>query len=203
MSTKSPPSFKIEHELLALGHEWIVGVDEVGCGALAGPVMAGAVVLPVDSRIGGLRDSKLLDSRAREALYPIITERARAWAVGSSSVEEILSLGIRGATLLAMRRAVEMIEHVDYVLVDAWTIPNIPYPQRGIIRGDLKVKSIAAASILAKVTRDRIMAELAGQFPEYGFEKHKGYGTRAHREAIAKYGSCLIHRLSFRTFNKS
>lgn len=203
MSTKTPPSFKIERELLSQGYEWIVGVDEVGCGALAGPVMAGAVVLPIDSRIGRLRDSKLLNGRAREALYPLIVERALAWAVGSSGVEEIFALGIRRATLLAMRRAVEKIARVDYVLVDAWTIPGIPFQQRGIIRGDLTVKSIAAASVVAKVTRDRIMADFALRFPAYGFEIHKGYGTRAHHDAILKHGPCPIHRMAFCTFDKN
>ncbi len=197
MSIKSPPSFKIERELLAAGYEWVVGVDEVGCGALAGSVMAGAVVLPVDSRIGALRDSKLLDGRAREALYPMIVEKARAWAVGEASVEEIDELGIRPATLLAMRRAIEGLARVDYVLVDAWTIPSICFPQRGIIRGDLTVKSIAAASILAKVTRDRLMCALAREFPVYGFDRHKGYGTLAHRHAIEIHGLCSLHRRSF------
>ncbi len=197
MSIKSAPTFKIERELMAQGYEWIVGVDEVGCGALAGPVTAGAVVLPTTSRIGGLRDSKLLDWRRREMLYPLIVERARAWSVGSASVEEIDEMGIRRATLLAMRRAVESLVRVDYVLVDAWTIPGIQFPQRGIIRGDLTVKSIAAASIIAKVTRDRLMTELACEYPAYGFETHKGYGTRAHRRAIVIHGTCSSHRRAF------
>lgn len=197
MSTKSPPTFRVERELAARGFCRIVGVDEAGCGALAGPVVAAAVMLPIDSRIGGIRDSKLLGQRRREELYPIIVERAVAWAVGVARVEEIATLNIRGANLLAMRRAVEAIESVEYVLVDAWTIPGITIPQRGIIRGDLTVKSIAAASIVAKVTRDRLMAQLALEFPQYGFEIHKGYGTKFHREAITEYGPCPHHRLSF------
>lgn len=244
MSIKSPPTFKMERELLSQGYRRIVGVDEAGCGALAGPVVAAAVIFPVDSRIGGIRDSKLLSERRREELFPVIVERVVAWAVGMASVEEIATLNIRGANLLAMRRAVEAVEiqlcpigkrserpimsdrtklvrasaadirrakrddighncisgsvpSVDYVLVDAWTIPGITIPQCGIIRGDRTVKSIAAASIIAKVTRDRLMAELSRAFPQYGFEIHKGYGTKAHREAIAEHGPCVHHRLTF------
>ncbi len=195
-----PPHFGLERELAAQGFRAIVGVDEVGCGALAGPVMAGAVILPPDSRLGGIRDSKLLSPAAREALYPLIIRRSAAWAVGSASVEEITGLGLRAATLLAMRRAVEGLAQVDYVLVDAWTIPGIPFPQRGIIRGDQSVKSIAAASVIAKVTRDRLMDTLAESFPAYGFERHKGYATDSHRAAIKKHGPCPHHRLSYRTF---
>lgn len=202
MSIKSPPTFKMERELLSQGYRRIVGVDEAGCGALAGPVVAAAVILPMDSRIGGIRDSKLLGQRRREELYPVIVERAVAWAVGVASVDEIAMLNIRGANLLAMRRAVEAIESAEYVLVDAWTIPGIIIPQRGIVRGDLTVKSIAAASIIAKVTRDRLMAELAQEFPQYGFQTHKGYGTKAHREAITEYGPCPHHRLTYKTFTK-
>lgn len=187
----------MERTLLAQGFQRIVGVDEAGCGALAGPVVAAAVILPTGSRIGGIRDSKLLDERRREALYPVIVERALAWAVGIASVEEIATLNIRGANLLAMRRAVEAIESVEYVLVDAWTIPGITVPQRGIIRGDLYVKSIAAASVIAKVTRDRLMAELSREFPQYGFQTHKGYGTKKHKQALAQHGPCPHHRLSF------
>lgn len=199
MSIKSPPTFKIERELLAQGFQRIVGVDEAGCGALAGPVVAAAVILPTDSRIGGVRDSKLLDERRREELYPLVIERAVAWSVGMASVEEIARLNIRGANLLAMRRAVEGLES-DYALVDAWTIPGITIPQRGIIRGDLTVKSIAAASVIAKVTRDRLMSKLACEFPVYGFEIHKGYATKAHRAAIVLHGPCSHHRLGFKTF---
>lgn len=210
---KSPPTFKVERELAAQGFRRVVGVDEAGCGALAGPVVAAAVILPTDSRIGGIRDSKLLDERRREELYTVILERASVWSIGVASVEEIAMLNIRGANLLAMRRAVEalnvhfssiekkcvhtVIKPIDYLLVDAWTIPGITVPQRGIIRGDLTVKSIAAASIIAKVTRDRLMAQLALEFPQYGFEIHKGYGTKSHREAIIEYGPCPFHRLSF------
>lgn len=200
MSTKSPPTFKIERELMAQGYHRIVGVDEAGCGALAGPVVAAAVILPIDSRIGSIKDSKLMSEHRREEVYPILIERAIAWAVGFASVEEITQLNIRGANLLAMQRAVQAIENVEYALVDAWTIPGLTFPQRGIIRGDATVKSISAASVIAKVTRDRFMKELAQQVPQYGFEIHKGYGTKMHREAIAQYGPCEHHRLTYKTF---
>ncbi|MBM5789856.1 ribonuclease HII [Candidatus Parcubacteria bacterium] len=188
------PTFSHERALIAEGFHVIVGVDEVGCGALAGPVCAGAVVLPTDSHIGALRDSKLLSPHLRETLYGVIVARAAAWAVGWASVEEIAVRNIRGATLLAMRRAVEQIQEAQFLLVDAWTIPNIAVPQRGIVRGDRTVKSIAAASILAKVTRDRLMRDCHEQYPLYGFDEHKGYGTQNHRRAIALYGPCAIHR---------
>ena len=182
------------------GFRAIAGVDEAGTGALAGPVVAGAVIFPLDSRLGKVRDSKLIQEGHREELYERVVERALAWAVGIAPVAEIAEVGLRRANLNAMRRAVEAISHVDYVLVDAWTIPGLAIPQHGIIRGDRTVKSIAAASIVAKVTRDRLMRELAGQYPAYGFDIHKGYATSEHRMAIGKYGPCPIHRLSYRTF---
>ncbi len=178
----------------------IVGVDEAGSGSLAGPLVAGAAVVSVDSRMAGLRDSKLMTPAAREEMYAEIVEGATAWAVGSVSVEEIAALGLRPANLLAMRRAVEGIAGADYALVDAWTIPGLAIPQRGIVHGDRLVKSIAAASIVAKVTRDRMMVELSKRFPEYGFEVHKGYATKAHLEAIGLHGPCEIHRMGYKTF---
>lgn len=200
MSTKTPPNFKRERALYKEGYSRIVGVDEVGCGALAGPVVAAAVILPLDSRLGAIRDSKLLSESAREALYEKIIDKSVAWGVGMAHVEEIMKYNIRGANLLAMRRAVECIDDVEYVLVDAWTIPDIPYPQLSVIKGDRKVKSIAAASIVAKVVRDNYMKKLANQFPAYGFDQHKGYGTRLHRQAITEHGACPQHRLTFKTF---
>lgn len=194
------PTFKHERELLGKGYRAIVGVDEAGCGALAGPVVAGAVILPLNSRLGRLHDSKLLTVNRRATIYDLIRERATAWAAGVVSVEEIHQMGIRPATLLAMRRAIEGIEGVDYVLVDAHTLPELSIPQRAIIKGDQRVKSIAAASVIAKVTRDRIMEELHMQWPHFGFAKHKGYGTAHHRQAIHEHGPCQAHRLSFRTF---
>ncbi|MBI2473400.1 ribonuclease HII [Candidatus Uhrbacteria bacterium] len=197
MSIKTVPTFKYERMLAGHGYRRIVGVDEAGCGALAGPVVAGAVILPLNSRIGGLRDSKLLSESQREELYTLITARAVAWSIGSASVDEIYALGIRQANYLAMRRAVEDLSGIDYALVDAWTIPDLSCPQKGIIRGDQSVKSIAASSIIAKVTRDRLMKTLSQQYPGYGFEKHKGYGTIEHKQAISLQGLCDIHRLNF------
>jgi ribonuclease HII len=181
----------------------VVGVDEAGCGALAGPLVAAAVILPFDSRLGSLNDSKLLSPSRRDGLYDLIIERAVRWAVGSVSVEEIARLGLRPANLLAMRRAVEGIVQTDYALVDAWTIPDLAIPQRGIIHGDALVKSIAAASVVAKVTRDRILMKLGADFPQYRFEIHKGYATKVHRDAINLYGPCEAHRLGYRTFKIS
>ena len=195
------PTFKYERELLAQGFRAIVGVDEVGCGALAGPVMAGAIIFPLDSGLKLVRDSKTLSYSQREKLYGQICDRATQWAVGEASAEEITKYGLRPATFLAMRRAVEQISEADMVLVDAWEIPKLGLPQRGIIRGDQQVKSIAAASIVAKVTRDRLMERFAQDFPEYGFEKHMGYGTKVHRTAIEKHGPCSIHRLNYRIFS--
>jgi ribonuclease HII len=197
MSIKSIPTFKYERMLAGQGYRRIAGTDEAGCGALAGPVVAGAVILPLNSRIGGIRDSKLLRESQREELYAFITSRAVAWSIGSASVEEIYTLGIRQANYLAMSRAVEALSGVDYVLVDAWTIPGLSCPQKGIIRGDQSIKSIAAASIIAKVTRDRMMKALSEQYPEYGFETHKGYGTVSHKKAIHIHGASPVHRLNF------
>jgi len=195
------PTFQVERELLTQGYKAIVGVDEVGCGALAGPVMAGAVIFPLNSRLGLVRDSKTLSYLQREKLYNQICDRATQWAVGEASADEITKYGLRPATFLAMRRAIKQISEADYLLVDAWKIPEIEIPQRGIIRGDQQVKSIAAASILAKVTRDRLMQKLAIKFPEYGFEQHMGYGTKRHMTAIKKHGPCLIHRKNYRIFS--
>jgi len=196
------PTFQYERDLLSQGFSMVVGVDEAGSGSLAGPLVAGAAVISIDSRMAGLRDSKLMTPAARDEMYAEIVEGATAWAFGSVSVEEIASLGLRPANLLAMRRAVEGIAGADYALVDAWTIPGLAIPQRGIVHGDRLVKSIAAASIVAKVTRDRMMVELSGRFPEYGFEVHKGYATKAHLEAIELYGPCEIHRMGYKTFKK-
>ncbi|OGL67037.1 ribonuclease HII [Candidatus Uhrbacteria bacterium RIFCSPHIGHO2_01_FULL_63_20] len=195
------PTFLAERELMERGFRAIAGVDEAGTGALAGPVVAAAVIFPLDSRIGKVRDSKLLAEGAREDLYDMVIERAAAHAVGIVSVVEIEGMGLRRATLLAMRRAVESIASVDYVLVDAWTIPGLATPQHGIIHGDRLVKSIAAASIVAKVTRDRLMRELSQAYPAYGFDIHKGYATAEHRCAIQRHGPCPAHRLSYKTFH--
>ena len=169
------PNFSQERELTALGFQAIVGVDEAGAGALAGPLIAGAVILPFTSRLGELDDSKAKTPKARERLFDLISERATAWAIGEATVEEINTLGLRPANYLAMKRAIAQIPSADFVLVDAWTLPDLPIPQRGIIHGDHLVKSIAAASIIAKVTRDRMMRALAEVHPAYAFDVHKGY----------------------------
>jgi len=195
-----PPTFIIQRELQKLGYQAIVGVDEAGCGALAGPVVAGAVILPLNSCLGLIRDSKLLSSNQRERLFDLIIERSTKWATGFASVKEITYLGLRPATYLAMRRAIEQIPNIDFVLVDAWTLPNLPHLQRGILKGDRLVKSIAAASIIAKVTRDRHMKRLSLDYPNYQFEVHKGYGTAFHRQAIKEHGPCRHHRLTYKIF---
>lgn len=194
------PNFLVEKELTKQGFLAIVGTDEAGSGALAGPLVAGAVLLPFNSHIGDLDDSKTKSPAMRERLFDLICDRAVAWAAGVATVDEINTLGIRPANYLAMCRAIEQIPSADFALVDAWTIPDLKIPQRGIIRGDHLVKSIAAASIIAKVTRDRMMLELHTQFPDYGFDEHKGYGTALHRSRIDSFGTCAIHRTSWGCF---
>lgn len=194
------PTFRIERELLARGYHMIAGVDEVGCGALAGPVVAAAVVVPLDSRLGMIRDSKLLSSDQRIRFLPKLVGRLAGHGIGQAEAREIDTLGLRGATFLAMHRALAALTAqcaVDYVLVDAWKIPDLAIPQQGIIHGDRMVKSIAAASIVAKVYRDTLMSRLAKQYPDYGFGVHKGYATVAHETALWKHGPCAIHRKSF------
>ena len=192
------PTFLIERSLIAQGYEAIVGVDEAGCGALAGPVVAAAVILPLSSRIGKLHDSKLMLPKLRYQLYGLVIDRARAWSTGQASVAEIDQFGIRQAGFLAMRRAIDQLVQVDFVLADGFPIPDLSFPQQHLIGGDRKVKSIAAASIIAKVTRDRMMYDLDNHHPEYCFDQHKGYGTRLHKAMIKKYGPSPVHRMSFR-----
>ena len=180
------------------GYTYICGIDEVGRGPLAGPVVAGAVILPKDCNILYINDSKQLSEKKREELYDVITKEAVAWAVGYASPERIDEINILQATYEAMRHAVEDLDVVpDLLLNDAVTIPLIPIRQVGIVKGDARSLSIAAASIMAKVTRDRMTVEYAELYPEYGFEKNKGYGSAEHREALKKYGPCPIHRSTF------
>lgn len=251
-----PPTFHHERTLAQQGYA-VIGVDEAGCGCLAGPVVAAACWLPFDSRIGLLRDSKLLSAAQREHALALLAARGAQWAVGVASVEEIDRINIRQASLLAMRRAVERMMKMSnaecrmpnqgqkpnvefrissfvpkahppqaeirhslfdlrhstldssfgirpsslqpFVLVDAWTIPSLPLPQRAIIHGDRLVKSIAAASIIAKCTRDAMMDSLHREHPQYGFAKHRGYATEFHRHAIQQYGMTPHHRKSFCT----
>ena len=177
----------------------VCGIDEAGCGPLAGPVYAAAVILDPRDPIEGVDDSKKLSEKKREALYDQITRRARAWAVASASAEEIDQINILQARLLAMRRAVERLNTVpDYALVDGNRDPAIPdIPTLLIVGGDGKSASIGAASILAKVTRDRRMLELDAQYPQYQFARHKGYPTKLHVEKLLEYGPCPEHRQSF------
>ena len=176
----------------------LCGVDEAGRGPLAGDVYAAAVVLNPDCLIEGINDSKKLTEKKRELLFEEICEKAEAYCIATATVDEIEKLNILGATMLAMRRAVEGLEKTpSYVLVDGNRMPELSVHAETVIKGDANSASIAAASILAKVARDRKLRELDELYPEYGFSKHKGYGTKAHYEAILKYGPSPVHRMSF------
>jgi ribonuclease HII len=176
----------------------IAGVDEAGRGPLAGPVVAAAVILDPTRRVRGLRDSKLLAPAVRESLAGEIRVHAIAWAVASSDVSEIDALNILQATLLAMRRAVEMLATAPHVVwIDGNQSPVLAYPTRTIVDGDRLIAAIAAASILAKTTRDGLLVELDNAYPAYGFARHKGYGTPEHLAALANHGPCPHHRRSF------
>lgn len=178
--------------------ELIAGVDEVGRGPLAGPVVAAAVILPRDFSILGVNDSKQLTEKRREALFHEITEAAVAWSVGLRDNHVIDRINILNATKEAMREAVEGLNvRPEHVLVDALTIPGISIPQTGIIKGDSSSVSIAAASIVAKVTRDHMMVEYAKHYPAYAFDKNKGYGTKAHYDGLDSAGASPIHRMTF------
>lgn len=178
----------------------VAGIDEAGRGPLAGPVAAGAVILPEDHDILYLNDSKKLSAKKRDMLFDQIKEEALAWSVALVETARIDEINILQATYEAMRTAVNSLKVKPSVLInDAVTIPGITLPQVPVIKGDAKCISIAAASILAKVTRDRIMEEMDVKYPEYGFAKHKGYGTREHMDAIREHGPCPIHRRSFIT----
>ncbi len=190
---------RYEVELWTQGMERVAGVDEAGMAPLAGPVVAAAAILPKNYRLKGLDDSKkILEEERREELAAVLKREVVAWAVGVAEVEEIDRINIYHAGLLAMRRAVEGLGLVpDYALVDARTIPECPCPQKGIIHGDALSMSIAAASILAKTTRDRMMAELDAKYPGYGLASHKGYPTPQHFQAMKEKGVLPIHRRSF------
>ena len=189
----------IENGLRRWGFCLVAGVDEVGRGCLAGPVLAAAVVLDPARHVAGLRDSKLLTPAARERLYADVVSQATAWAVASAEPAEIDAVNIHRASLAAMRQAVMgLVPLPDFVLVDAFRIPMLPMAQRGIVHGDRRSASIAAASIVAKVTRDRLMTALDGADPRYGFARHKGYATAEHLAAVARFGYSAAHRRSFR-----
>lgn len=176
----------------------IAGIDEAGRGPLAGSVVAAAVILPVDHGIVGIRDSKKLSAKKRIELAKAIRQQAIAWGLGSASREEIDALNILNATMLAMRRAIEYLqEPPELILVDGNKVPDTNIPCQAIVRGDSHIEVIAAASILAKVARDEEMLQLHDQYPQYGFDRHKGYPTVAHIDALNKYGACQEHRQSF------
>lgn len=176
----------------------VCGIDEAGRGPLAGPVCAAAVILPLDCHIDGLNDSKKLTEKKREALFPLIQEKALAWGIGWASAEEIDAINILQATFLAMKRAVEQLSvQPGWALVDGNRMPPLDVPGETVVNGDAQCASIAAASILAKVSRDRLLEEWDTLYPEYGFAKHKGYGTKAHYDAILRHGVLPIHRKSF------
>lgn len=176
----------------------VCGIDEAGRGPLAGPVCAATVIMPLGLEIDGLNDSKKLSEVKREALFDVVKEMALSYGIGWASEQEIDEYNILQATFLAMRRAVEaMPVCADYALVDGNRMPPLAIPGETIVKGDSKCACIAAASILAKVSRDRLLREWDTQYPEYGFAKHKGYGTKAHYEAINKYGILPVHRRSF------
>lgn len=180
------------------GYRLIAGVDEAGRGPLAGPVFAASVILPENCVIDGINDSKKLSEKKREELYDIICEKAVCWNVASVDEKVIDEINILNATHLAMNNAVNgMSIKPDYVMIDGNSIKNMDLPHCTIVKGDAKSISIAAASVLAKVSRDRFITEIAKKYPEYGFEKHKGYGTALHNEAILKYGPCPVHRKTF------
>lgn len=190
--------WELENEIYAEGFELICGVDEAGRGPLAGPVCAAAVILPRGIEIAGLDDSKKLTDKKREALYDVICENALAYGIAFASVEEIESINILNAAMLAMNRAIEKLTpQPQLALIDGNRNSAINIPSRCVIKGDAKCADIAAASILAKVTRDRYMLEMAEKYPEYHFEKHKGYGTKLHYEALREHGPSEIHRPSF------
>lgn len=187
-----------ENMYCSQGYKAVCGVDEAGRGPLAGPVCAAAVIFPEGLVIDGIDDSKKLSEKKREKMFDIIKKEAIAYSVKWASVDEIESINILNAALLAMKRAIEGLEvPADFALIDGNKTPDISIPCVSIVKGDALSQSIGAASILAKVSRDRLMLELAEKYPEYHFEKHKGYGTKLHRDALLKYGPCEIHRPSF------
>ena len=189
----------LENALRRVGFVHVAGVDEVGRGCLAGPVVAAAVVLHPDRHVPGVCDSKAVQAPERERLYEKILAAAVAWAVAAADPAEIDRINIHQASLRAMQRAVLALAPLpDIVLVDAFRVPDLPMAQRGVLHGDRRCSAIAAASIVAKVTRDRQMLELHDRDPRYGFDRHKGYATRDHLDAVSRFGYSDVHRRSFR-----
>jgi ribonuclease HII len=189
----------MENAIRRMGFNYVAGVDEVGRGCLAGPVVAGAVILHPDRYIPRICDSKTVTALERVRLYERITREAIAWGVAMADPTEIDTINIHQASLRAMQRAVLRLAPLpDFVLVDAFRVPDLPMAQRAVVHGDTKCTAIAAASIVAKVTRDRMMLELHSADPRYGFDRHKGYATRDHLDAVARFGYSAVHRRSFR-----
>ena len=195
------PDYSIENSLREQGYTYVCGVDEAGRGPLCGPVFAAACILPDGLVIEGLNDSKKLTEKKREALFDVIRENAVAYCIASASVDEINELNILEADLLAMRRAIDGLSvKADFALIDGNIARDFQVPAKAIVKGDATSMSIAAASVLAKVARDRICADLDRDYPEYGIAKHKGYGTKDHMDALRKYGPSPIHRKKFIRF---
>ena len=191
-------TWEFEEKAWADGYSAVCGVDEAGRGPVAGPVCAAAVILPAGAVIEGLNDSKKLSEKKREQLFDVITEQAVAWSVSLVDEKTIDEINILQATYRAMRQAVEGLPHpADFAYVDGNRSEGLALPHACVVGGDGKIPSVAAASIITKVTRDRLMRDFAVRYPEYGFEKHKGYETRAHDEALLAHGPCPIHRMTF------
>ncbi len=194
-----PGTFDFELGLADRGYEAVAGVDEAGRGPLAGPVVAGAVILPRDCRYEHFKDSKKLSPRTREKLFVVLQEMNIPIGVGRATPAEIDRINILQASLLAMKRAIQALSRpADYLLVDGKFQVPLPLPQQTLVRGEAKSASIAAASIIAKVSRDRLMIQYHKQFPEYHFDRHKGYPTALHRQLVKKLGPCKIHRRTFK-----
>lgn len=180
------------------GFRFVAGIDEAGRGPLAGPVSAAAVILPAGFRLEGLNDSKKLTEKARESIFTQISDSSEVrWGHSFAEAEEIDEINILQATHAAMARAVGKLAEADYALIDGRPVKDFPLPSEGIVKGDAKSLSIAAASVIAKVMRDRLMKEWDAKYPEYGFARHKGYGTKVHLEALRAHGPCPLHRRSF------
>ncbi len=198
MKTEAPDLWLYEHQALVDGFSCVCGIDEAGRGPLAGPVCAAAVILPPDAVIDGLNDSKKLTDKKRRALYDVITEQAVSFGIAFADEREIDEINILQAAFLAMRRAFEQLSvQPDVALIDGNRAPGLSCCERTIVHGDALSASVAAASILAKVTRDRLMEDYDAQYPQYGFAVHKGYGTQRHYAALREFGACPIHRQTF------
>ena len=192
---------KLEQELINSGYRYVCGVDEAGRGPLCGPVVAAAVILPCDLEIEGLNDSKKLSEKKREQLFDVICRSAVAYSIAYGTVEQINATNILEATMGAMRQAIDTLPvKADYALIDGNIARGFNIPAKAVVHGDAISPSIAAASILAKVTRDRLCIELDAEYPMYGIAKHKGYGTKDHMEALRKYGAAPIYRTKFIRF---